>query len=296
MDRSSELPVAPEAEVERRESAGRRATSATVERRGAPRRRWRGWLVVAGRDLAIIVATLVAIVFSVRHVNPIFANRPTLVAELTNALPGSKSATRPVPKDTGALAQLLASPQFATDRQAFASDLVKTGRMDQARADSIAYYAVREAYVEGIPPAVVFGVMLTENALFVSNAMSNVGAVGLMQVYPKIWLKELSDKFGTDLATDSTNLKYGIYILKQYIKTDSGAVTSKNLASGLLHYNGCVKGTNTPDCGAYPLKVKMYVEKAGSSICGDKSFYQCIAKPFIAGLFGKGADSTATPR
>ena len=68
--------------------------------------------------------------------------------------------------------------------------------MSQARADSIAYYAVRESYVNGIPPAVVFGVMLTENAMFVSGAMSNVGAVGLMQVYPKIWLKELSAKFG----------------------------------------------------------------------------------------------------
>jgi hypothetical protein len=137
----------------------------------------------------------------------------------------------------------------------------------------------------------VFGVMLTENALFVSNAMSNVGAVGLMQVYPKIWLKELSEKFGTDLASDSTNLKYGIYILKQYIKTDSGAVTSKNLATGLLHYNGCVKGTNTPNCHAYPSKVKTYVEKAGTSICGDKTFYDCIAKPFIAGLFGKPEDA-----
>ena len=67
--------------------------------------------------------------------------------------------------------------------------------------------------------------MLTENAKFVSGAMSNVGAVGLMQVYPKIWLKALRDRFGSDLATDSTNLKYGIYILKQYVKSDSGRVT-----------------------------------------------------------------------
>ena len=37
--------------------------------------------------------------------------------------------------------------------------------------------------------------MLTENALFVSNALSNAGAVGLMQVYPKIWLKELGNRF-----------------------------------------------------------------------------------------------------
>jgi hypothetical protein len=104
--------------------------------------------------------------------------------------------------------------------------------MSKERADSIAYYAVREAYVEGIPPAVVFGVMLTENAQFVSGAMSSVGAVGLMQIYPKIWLKELRARFGSDLASDSTNLKYGIYILKQYIKSDSGKVTPSNLSRG----------------------------------------------------------------
>jgi len=116
---------------------------------------------------------------------------------------------------------MMASPQFEQDKKAFAADLVKTGRMQPARADSIAYYAVRESYRNGIPPAVVFGVMLTENSLFVSNAMSNVGAVGLMQIYPKVWLKALSAKFGKDLASDSTNLKYGIYILKTYIKSDS---------------------------------------------------------------------------
>ena len=37
------------------------------------------------------------------------------------------------------------SPNFERDRSAFAADLVKTGRMDQSRADSIAYYAVRES-------------------------------------------------------------------------------------------------------------------------------------------------------
>jgi hypothetical protein len=166
--------------------------------------------------------------------------------------------------------------------------------MTQARADSIAYYAVREAYLDGIPPAVVFGVMLTENALFVSGAMSNVGAVGLMQVYPKVWLKALSAKFGKDLASDSTNLKYGIYILGQYIKSDSGSVSQKAVSSGLLRYNGCVRGTNTPNCRTYPAKVKTYVERQADAMCGDKSFYDCIAKPFIAGLFGKSAQPPAT--
>ena len=164
---------------------------------------------------------------------------------------------------------------------------MKTGRMSQARADSIAYYAVRESYVNGIPPAVVFGVMLTENARFVSGAMSNVGAVGLMQVYPKVWLKALRAKFGSDLATDSTNLKYGIYILSlRQVRLGQGP--AGDLSKGLLRYNGCVRGHEYAALQDYPSKVKTYVEQQGMSICGDKSFYDCIAKPFIAGFLGKG--------
>ena len=281
-----------------------REPDASERRRGPDRRhepgpgrrsRHRGtgyWLGIAGRDLAIIVVAVGAIIFAVRGTHPIFANQPTVAQQLTQTVPAAQVVVTPTPSDTSKLAQLVSSQQFERDRQAFAADLVKTGRMDQARADSVSYYAVRESYRYGIPPAVVFGVMLTENALFVSSAMSNVGAVGLMQVYPKIWLKALSKKLGRDLTSDSTNLKYGVYILSQYIKTDSGKVTPGELSKGLLHYNGCVLGSNTPNCRTYPTKVKTYVEKQGSSLCGDKSFYDCIAKPFIAGLLGRRSDES----
>lgn len=291
-ERSAVVPVAAEPEVaDRRRGIDRRAEPAE-DRRGKTVRGWVRWAKVAGRDAVIVLATVGAIVFSVRHIHPIFAGQPTVAQAVERAIPVAKAALPPTPKDTSKLAQLLASPKFEADRRSFAAALVNTGRMNQARADSIAFYAVRESYLNGIPPAVVFGVMLTENALFVSKAMSNVGAVGLMQIYPKVWLKALSGKFGSDVASDSTNLKYGIFILKQYIKSDSGAVTSKALATGLLHYNGCVHGSNTPNCHTYPTKVKTYVEKSGMSICGDKSFYDCIAKPFISGLFGKREEVT----
>lgn len=262
---------------------------------------WRRWLRFGGKEAAIGIAALLAIMFAVRLVHPIFTNQPTVAQRLTKTVPGAKGVLAPTPADTTQLAKLMASPQFARDSAAFAKDLVSTGRMSQARADSIAYYAVREAYRDGVPPAVVFGVMLTENATFASGALSNVGAIGLMQVYPKIWLKSLSAKFGKDLATDSTNLKYGIYILKQYIKSDSGAVTSRGVTTGLLHYNGCVAGSNTADCHNYPTKVQHYVENQGNSLCGDKTFYECIARPFMEGLFGKAPNpsvqtaSTASP-
>jgi len=277
---------------ERRQASDRRSapTPSRRDKKPGPFKRWIG---IAGRDLLIIMATVSTIIFAIRHSNPIFANQPKVVAQLTKAAPVTKAVLDTAAiTDTSARGRVVASAAFERDRKSFSDALVKTGRVPQARADSISYYAVREAYVNGIPPAVVFGVMLTENSRFISGAMSNVGAVGLMQVYPKVWLKALSNKFGKDLASDSTNIKYGIFILKTYVKSDSGAVSKQALGSGLLHYNGCVHGSNTPNCGTYPAKVKTYVEKQGSSICGDKSFYDCIAKPFIAGLFGKKENGT----
>jgi len=291
-------PNPTQAVSDRRGSKGDRRTEAAPARRASKPSVWTRYLGIAGRDLLIILGTVSAIVVAVRQSSPIFANQPTVVAELTKAAPAVAKAVlgttaTAVATGTTQRGRLVGTPEFERDRKAFAQALVATKRVTQERADSIAYYAVRESYVNGIPPAVVFGVMLTENSRFISGAMSNVGAVGLMQVYPKVWLKALSNKFGKDLASDSTNIKYGIYILKNYVKSDSGAVTQKDLGNGLLHYNGCVRGTNTPNCKTYPSKVKNYVEQAGSAICGDKTFYDCIAKPFIAGLFGKKDSTTA---
>lgn len=283
----------PGAESAQEQRAGRDRRAVPEETRRAHKPSRFGRLTgIAGREIAIILGAVTAIIVAIWLVRPIFAGRPTVAQSISSAIPIAKAVApgaTPV-TDTSELGRLMASPEFERDRKAFAADLVATGRMNQARADSIAYYAVREAYRNGIPPAVIFGVLLTENARFVSGAMSNVGAVGLMQVYPKIWLKELRDKFGSDLASDSTNIKYGVYILKRYVKTDSGAVSSGNLNKGLLRYNGCVRGTNTPNCRTYPNKVQRYVEQAANSMCGDKSLYDCIAKPFLAGLTGRRPD------
>jgi hypothetical protein len=281
--------------AERRERDDRRDRPELNRRARKPSRLAR-FIGVGGRELAIVVAALATIMFVVRSMHPIYANSPPVAQALVNREPLAPVAEAvlepPAPsKDSSAVDKLVATPEFEADRKAFAADLVATGRMSQGRADSIAFYAVREAYIRGIPPAVIFGVMLTENAQFVSKAMSDVGAVGLMQIYPKIWLKELSAKFGQDLASDSTNLKYGVYILAEYLKPKGGKVSQESLMKGLLRYNGCVRGTHTPHCKTYPTKVKSYVEKEGDSLCGDKSFYDCIAKPFVAGLFGKSEET-----
>jgi len=278
--------VAPASD--RRNAADRRGIPGP-SRRGQKERPWQRVLWVVGRDTALVLGTVGAIIVSLRATHPIFTNQPSVVQSLeakASIAPIAKAVLDTTPPDTTGRAEIVASPEFERDRKAFAADLVATGHMDPARADTVSYYAVREAYLRGIPPAVVFGVMLTENSRFVSKALSNVGAVGLMQVYPKIWLKALENKFGTNLTADSTNLKYGVYILSTYIKTTQGKAAPATVNAGLLHYNGCVNGTNTPRCHTYPSKVASYVQKLGSTICGGKGFYDCIAKPFIAGFTG----------
>ena len=277
---------------ERRTGADRRADGAGSE--GRRERKQTSMLVYALHSLAIVVVLLFVIIFAVRHTRPVYASRGTVVEELRKRAPVAAAVIAPMESST--VARLMASPKYQEEKRNFYEDLMRTGRLDSARADSIAQYAVREAYTRGISPAIVFGVMLTENARFISNAMSNVGAVGLMQVYPKIWLKkEFSDSLGKDLASDSTNLKYGLFILDKYFhpRTRSGEVKDRDYRSALLRYNGCVTGSNTPNCKTYPDKVKRYIEASAQSICDGRGFYDCIAKPFIAGLMGD--DPSKTP-
>lgn len=243
------------------------------------------------RSLVLVAVLVLVIVFTVRHTKAVYASRGTVASELRKRAPTAAKVL--IDTDSSLLDRMMASAKFQEEKRNFYEDLMRTNQLDSARADSIATYAVREAYVRGISPAIIFGVMLTENARFISGALSNVGAVGLMQVYPKVWLKkQFSDSLGTDLASDSTNVRYGVFILSQYFnpRTRSGEVRTRDYRSALLRYNGCVTGSNTPNCKTYPDKVKRYVEASATSICDGRSFYQCIAKPFIQGFLGESPD------
>jgi hypothetical protein len=183
-------------------------------------------------------------------------------------------------------------PQFQRDVEAFASDLRSTGKIDGDRADSIAAVAVREAYHRRIPPALVLGVMLTENDRFKSHARSNVGAMGLMQIMPRLWTPNLGPILGKNLKDDETNVRYGVYILKHFAKRTADSLDAGDLTRvALLSYNGCVRGSNTPDCRAYPIKVQRHVETSAQASCSGRAFQECVALPLWAAL----RDTTPPP-
>ena len=175
----------------------------------------------------------------------------------------------------------LKTPQFLLDRELFAMDLLRTGKVNQRRARSLADVAVREAYTRQIPPALVLGVMLTENDELKSSARSNVGAVGLMQVHPKHWASSLGKKFGTNVHTDSTNLKYGIFILGWLAGRAADSVEDRDDAwrRALLRYNGCVRSSNTPNCRDYPDVVRREVQRSARSTCRGADFNRCVVEP-----------------
>jgi soluble lytic murein transglycosylase-like protein len=231
------------------------------------------------RDQLIVgFASAVGLAGVLASVHPIYMARATIVRRLFAHEYVDSIALR-APWLLASSSAALRTPQFLADRQAFADDLLRTGKVYSGRAWEIANIAVREAYTRRVPPALVLGVMLTENDELKSSARSSVGAVGLMQVYQRPW-RSLGKLFGTNLKSDSTNLKYGIYILG-FLASQTGRDADRDTAwrTALLRYNGCKNGTNTPNCHSYPDVVRRNVMRNAHYSCGARDFETCVMHP-----------------
>jgi Transglycosylase SLT domain len=246
-------------------------------------------------QVTLAVGCLVAIVVAGRLARPFYVGREPIGAQLIEHEYVDSSELR-APWMHRPAEVALKSPRFLLDRELFAMDLLRTGHVTVKRAWALADVAVREAYTRRVPPALVLGVMLTENDELKSSARSRVGAIGLMQVYPKHWAGSLGRKFGTNIRTDSTNLKYGIFILGWVMGRAVDKVDDRDGAwrTALLSYNGCVKGTNTPNCSAYPDVVRRQVQENAKSSCRGDDFDRCVVEPlWLARRAGTG-DAPAT--
>lgn len=180
--------------------------------------------------------------------------------------------------------EALNTTTFLRDRTAFALDLVATGKIGLERALGLADVAVREAYRRQVPPALVLGVMLTENDELKSTARSRQGALGLMQINPGPWRSALGELFGRNLRNDTTNLRYGIYILGHLARrTAEQSDTGLLWRTALLRYNGCVTGRNTRDCHRYPDVVKREVQRRALRSCDGRDFETCVILPLRLG-------------
>jgi soluble lytic murein transglycosylase-like protein len=239
--------------------------------------------------LALAGAAIAAMVTAATGMRPVYVGREPVVERLVAASWKAETAdstaiearARAPWAFLASADSALSSAQFQEDREAFVADLVATGRVAPVRAELLATYAVREAYRKRVPPALVFGVLLIENASFNPRARSNVGAVGLMQIHQKVWVPTLGKIFGRNLLDDETNVRYGVHILSANVYRSATRVQTAGGAveKGLLRYNGCVRGTNTRNCKRYPDKVRAAVERYALAQCGAGGYARCVEEP-----------------
>jgi soluble lytic murein transglycosylase-like protein len=118
---------------------------------------------------------------------------------------------------------------------------------DRMLVRRISRAVLREAQRQQVPPSLIAAVLLTENTTLQPEAESSVGAQGLMQVMPMHAGARICNS--ADLVDVDSNICHGTLILAQNLRRTSSSTAA------LLRYNGCVRGTNTPDCRLYPSKV-----------------------------------------
>lgn len=127
-------------------------------------------------------------------------------------------------------------------------------RADSTLVRRVTYALVRHARGNGLDPHLLAGVLLVENPWLKPDTASFVGATGLMQVMP---FHAGQWGCGSDDLTDvETNICHGARILAWNLNEANG-----NMRKALLRYNGCVSGTNTPDCHRYPDHVMRAVRR-----------------------------------
>lgn len=118
---------------------------------------------------------------------------------------------------------------------------------DRVLVRQISRAVVRESRRQRVPVSLIAAVLVTENTTLTPAATSSVGALGLMQVMP---MHAGARVCGSDDLTDvDSNICHGTMILARTLRRTATPTAA------LLRYNGCVRGTNTPDCHRYPVRV-----------------------------------------
>jgi soluble lytic murein transglycosylase-like protein len=128
--------------------------------------------------------------------------------------------------------------------EAYVAGILSRRSSNASLVNRISAAIVKEGRRRNIGSQLLVGVLLTENPELNPVARSSVGARGLMQVMPFH-----AGKWGcgsADLFDIDSNICHGVAVLADNLDH------SRNLRQALRGYNGCVRGTNTPDCWKYP--------------------------------------------
>jgi soluble lytic murein transglycosylase-like protein len=216
----------------------------------SPAPRWRRILKAALHGVGAAVLLAAGTVWTLRQTHPKFVKPGELLhlpaAIVTATAPGTEGYAPPT--DAKALQEI---QRVAYSLRKYTNDTVLARR--------IAGAIVVEGGKKNINPALLVGVVLTEDAKLDPRAKSFVGARGLMQVMP-FHAGKWKGCSSADLFAIDSNICHGVSILADLIKR------SPNVERALQRYNGCVRGTNTPNCHTYSGKVLRFAEQAATQM------------------------------
>jgi len=236
---------------ERQTGAGNPFTNVAVRRPiRPPAPRWKRILKAALHGVSAAVLLAAGTIWTLRQQHPQFIKPGELLplppALVTAAAPGTEAYVAPT--DSKALEEI---QRVAFSLRKYTNDTVLARRIASA--------IVVQGGKKNIDPALLVGVLLTEDAKLDPRAKSSVGARGLMQVMP-FHAGKWAGCTSTDLFAIDSNICHGVSILADLIKR------SPSVSSALQRYNGCVRGTNTPNCHTYSGKVLKFAEQAATSM------------------------------
>jgi soluble lytic murein transglycosylase-like protein len=174
---------------------------------------------------------------------------PTALAELLHDIQQATPAPPPTLADSLAAEAALPDSLLHGPLEQYFSRFTADRQMAERVTKAVLHYA----RAHDVAPSLVAAVLVTENRTLKPRAESSVGARGLMQVMPMhAGMKGCPSR---DLVNVENNICHGTRILRD--KLDRAQTTR----GALLRYNGCVAGTNTPDCWKYP---RMVLTRAGT--------------------------------
>jgi hypothetical protein len=236
---------------QRQSGAGDPFTNVAVRRPPKPPApRWKRLLKAALHGVGAALLLAAGTVWTLRQTHPQFVKPGELLhlppALVTAAAPGTEGYVAPT--DSAAQIEI---QKVAYSLRKYTNDTVLARRIASA--------IVVQGGKKNIDPALLVGVLLTEDAKLDPNAKSSVGARGLMQVMP-FHAGKWKGCTSADLFSIDSNICHGTSILADLIKR------SPNVARALQRYNGCVKGTNTPNCHTYSGKVLKFAEQAATQM------------------------------
>jgi hypothetical protein len=239
---------------DRREHEGDVFTNVRVRH---PRQEQAEWVKVikgVGHALGAAILLIAGTVWTIRIQHPKYVN-PGALLQLPVAVVTAKTPADSILADTTAPPPTTAASKAKVFQ---ISHFLRAYTSDTLRAERIAGAIVDQATRRNINPTLLVGILLTEDAKLDPQARSSVGARGLFQVMPFH-----AGKHGcgsSDLFNIEANVCYGADIIQQLMKR------SPSVATALQHYNGCVHGTNTPNCYTYSGKVLRFAEQAATKM------------------------------